>query len=170
MKSEKELLLSAFTSFRNNLLAVTRRFLNDKESGEDALQEAFCRLWQHHSVIDNERDARALAVTTVRNICVDVLRKQKSGICCEFEDKRNMLSVDSPDMEIERYETFRLVEDIINHRLTNMQREILHRREYNGESIEQISLALNMQPSAVRMHLSRARKEIRTCYKQMNHE
>ncbi|MGM9704446.1 MAG: RNA polymerase sigma factor [Prevotella sp.] len=170
MKSEKEHLLSAFTSFRNNLMAVTSRFLNDDESREDALQEAFCRLWQHHSVIDNEKDAMALAVTTVRNICVDEVRKRKPEISCEPDVKSNICSGDSPELKIERYETFRMVEDIINRRLTDKQREILQRREYNGESIEQIALALGMHPSAVRMHLSRARKEIRTCYKQMNHE
>ena len=39
-----------------------------------------------------------------------------------------------------------------------------------GLSYEEIAKLLDMQPPAVRMQLSRARKTIRECYKQLQHE
>ncbi|MCD7815658.1 MAG: sigma-70 region 4 domain-containing protein [Bacteroides sp.] len=48
------------------------------------------------------------------------------------------------------------------------QRKILNIKEYEGKEYDEIAASLGMQPPAVRMQLSRARKEIRECYlKQM---
>lgn len=43
-------------------------------------------------------------------------------------------------------------------------------KEFEGYEIEEIAQELNMQPTAVRMNLSRARKEIRNQYSRLTHE
>jgi RNA polymerase sigma-70 factor (ECF subfamily) len=58
------------------------------------------------------------------------------------------------------------VEEIINRELSDTQQRIVREREFNSKSIEEIAAELNMQPTAVRMQLSRARKKIREIYKQ----
>ena len=70
----------------------------------------------------------------------------------------------------EREALFRDVERLIRTRLTPTQQAILRRREYEGASFETIADELSMQPAAVRMQLSRARKIIRECYQQQSHE
>ena len=64
----------------------------------------------------------------------------------------------------EAAERYRRVKQIIDQRLTPLQREILERRETREEAFEEIAATLNMQPAAVRMQLSRARKLIREVY------
>ena len=66
----------------------------------------------------------------------------------------------------EREELYRRVETLIDQKLSPTAREILKRKEFLGESFETIAQALNMQETAVRMQLSRARKTIRECYRQ----
>lgn len=56
------------------------------------------------------------------------------------------------------------VEAIINSRLTPQQQQIIQMRDVEGISFEEIAEKLDMQPSAVRMALSRARKTIRDIY------
>ena len=113
--------------------------------------------------------AEALLTTTVRNLSVDVLRGR--GKCPTEEVGENVAEEVEDTGEAERREQmFLTVEKIIDRQLSPLAREILHRREYGGESFEDIAASLNMQPTAVRMQLSRARKIIRTCYLQNHHE
>ena len=54
------------------------------------------------------------------------------------------------------------------HLVVTLQQQILHMKEYDGKTYSEIAESLGMQEPAVRMQLSRARKEIRECYlKQM---
>ena len=65
----------------------------------------------------------------------------------------------------ERVEMIKDVEKIIRTELTPLQQQIIEEREYKGRDIEEIAKRLDMQPTAVRMQLSRARKKIREIYK-----
>ena len=113
--------------------------------------------------------AEALLTTTVRNLSVDVLRGRSK--CPTEEVGENVAEeVEDTGAAERREQMFLTVEKIIDRQLPPLAREILRRREYGGESFEDIAASLNMQPTAVRMQLSRARKIIRTCYLQNHHE
>ena len=51
------------------------RILGDKEGSEDAVQEVFVRLWKMGMELDKYESVEALAVTMVRNYCIDQVRK-----------------------------------------------------------------------------------------------
>ena len=76
-------------------------------------------------------------------------------------------TTDSTYNSIETKEKYHLIEMIIEQKLTPLQQEILKRRDFEGEEYEQIAKSLNMQQSAVRVQLSRARKTIREIYQKM---
>lgn len=78
----KETLTSTFTDLRKNFLRLAMRFLPNREDADDALQEAFFRLWKHADRIDSREEAEALTVATVKNLCIDVLRKR--SICLRW--------------------------------------------------------------------------------------
>ncbi len=157
----EETLISTFTELRRGFLRLASRFLPDEEDANDALQDAFCRLWPKRDSIRTRQEAEALTVTTVRNLCIDHLRRQHIQTV-ELDAERDA----SPDEDdyTERETLFREVEALISRHLTPVQQTILHRKEYEGESIDTIARDLGMQPAAVRMQLSRARKTIRECY------
>lgn len=86
----------------------------------------------------------------------------------ELDENRDESISDSAAEVLEKEEQFRMVERIIESRLTPLQKQILHMKEYEGKKYNEIAGILGMQEAAVRMQLSRARKEIRECYlKQM---
>lgn len=155
----EENLINVFTTLRNKFLSMASYLLSNDSDADDALQEAFCRLWPRRDKITSQEEAEALATTTLRNLCIDNLRKRKINTI-PIEEQHDRQD-DTPDWS-EEY--FREIEAIIEKELTPLQKELLHSKEYNGEKIEDIARRLNMEPAAARMQLSRARKKIREYY------
>lgn len=164
----KETLTSTFTELRKGFFRLAMRFLSNQEDADDALQEAFFRLWKHADRIDTPEEAEALTIVTVKNLCIDTLRKKSHLHTVELDEGRDNVITESAAEAMEREERFKTVEHIIEQQLTPLQQKILHMKEYEGKEYDEIAASLGMQPPAVRMQLSRARKEIRECYlKQM---
>ena len=163
----EEPLITTFTQLRKGFLKLASRFLPNEEDANDALQDAFCRLWPRRNQIHSSQEAEALAVTTIRNLCIDQIRKEKVPFT-EFDADRDSRPTESIEERIEREELFQEVKELIERKLSPVQRLILQKKEYEEQSIEKIANELNMQQAAVRMQLSRARKTIRECYRKRN--
>ena len=155
-----DILTETFQRIRLRLKARAGKVLTDAEAAEDALQDAFLKLWGRYPV-RNEKEAEALLTRTVRNVSIDQLRKRKTV----------PLAGDLPEEDTEDLETrFRRVEEVVDTALTDIQRQIIRRHEYEGLTLERIAEELGMQPPAVRMQLSRARKTIREQYRKRYNE
>ena len=155
-----DILTETYQRIRLLLKARAGKVLADAEAAEDALQDAFLKLWGRYPV-RNEQEAEALLTRTVRNVAIDQLRKRKTV----------PIAGDLPEEDGENRETrFRLVEEMVDTALTDIQKLIIRRHEYEGVHLEQIAKELGMQPPAVRMQLSRARKAIREQYRKLYHE
>lgn len=159
-----EALTSTFTEMRKGFLKLASKFLPNEEDANDALQEAFCRLWPKRETIRNRSEAEALTVTTVKNLCIDTLRKQHL-VTVEIDSERDGEIAECAQDRMEREEQFKEVEKIINRRLTPIQQKIIKMREFDDLSFDIIASELEIQETAVRMQLSRARKIIRECYR-----
>ena len=166
----EEPLIMTFTKLRKGFLRLASRILPNEEDANDALQDAFCRLWTRRDQIHSSQEAEALAVTTIRNLCIDQVRKEKMQVV-ELDAERDSKPTETIEERIEKEELFLEVEEMINRQLSPVQQLILRKKEYEEESIEEIAKELNMQQAAVRMQLSRARRTIRECYrKRHSHE
>ena len=123
---------------------------------EDALQDAFVRLWGRYEP-ESVSQAKALLTTAAKHAEIDEKRRRKT------------VPLDGDVMEEEssvkeREELFLRVDDLIRTRLTDIQQYIIRRHQYEGASLEKVARELGMKPPAVRMQLSRARKTIRKIY------
>ena len=155
-----DILTETYQRIRERLKAGAGKMLSDAEAAEDALQDAFVRLWGRYQV-RSEKEAEALLTRTVRNVSIDQLRKRKTV----------PLAVDLPEEVGENREAlFRRVEEMVDTELTDLQKLIIRRHEYERVTLERIAEELGMQPPAVRMQLSRARKTIREQYRKRYHE
>lgn len=155
-----DILTETYQRIRARLRAGAGKMLSDADAAEDALQDAFVRLWGRYQV-RSEKEAEALLTRTVRNVSIDQLRKRKTV----------PLVGDLPEERVENREAlFRRVEEVVDMELTNLQKLIIRRHEYESVTLEKIAEELGMQPPAVRMQLSRARKTIREQYRNRYHE
>lgn len=160
-----ETLPAVFERLGKSLRRMAQTLVGNADDAEDALQEAFCRLWTRRKCIQTEDEAAKLLTTTVKHLSIDVLRRRKTIGTLSIDEERDTLEDDETDYQESREEQFNRVKALINSKLTPLQQEILHRREVLGEDYELISKDLQMQQTAIRAQLSRARKTIRECYK-----
>ena len=160
-------LISAFTTLRKKFLRIAMHILPSESDADDALQDAFCRLWPRRDSINSTAEAEALATTTLRNICIDNVRKRKIETV-PIDEEHDRCEESNHNTNEERYNQ---VKKIIESELTPQQKEIIELKEIEGYTVEEIAERLSSTESAVRMNLSRARKKIRECYrKEANHE
>lgn len=138
-------------------LSLRERMKRRKASWtEDALQDAFVRLWGRYEP-ESVSQAKALLTTAAKHAEIDEKRRRKT------------VPLDGDVMEEEssvkeREELFLRVDDLIRTRMTDIQQYIIRRHQYEGASLEKVARELGMKPPAVRMQLSRARKTIRKIY------
>lgn len=161
-------MLSTFEGLNLRLKSLVRRFLHDTDAAEDVIQEAFCRLWPRRSSIETTSDAQALATTVVRNICIDRVRHEGRIVECAVDEDRDSACTASVQESMEVSEQFEWVSRYVNERLSPMQRDVLRLHDFEGLTYEEIAEKLNIEQTAVRMNLSRARKTIREQYNEWN--
>ena len=146
------------------------RILRDKEGSEDAVQEVFVKLWKMNSRLDEYESVEALAVTMVKNYCIDQIRKQKfvepgeNGAFSLYHDSEL-----SPQEKLENKETSAIMHMIIND-LPEMYREIIQLRDIEELSYEEIADKTGQNINTLRVNLSRARKSVRDEYKKYFNE
>lgn len=160
-----DLLTSAYLSLKERLRIRAQRITGRSDEAEDALQDAFYRLWTRQYDIRTADQAEALLHTAVRNASVDQVRRHRDVLPLQSADA----VPGRPDSEDSR-EALALVRGIIENELSPTQKYILERKEYEGVPLETIAEELGMQPGAVRVQLSRARKAIREIYRRTENE
>lgn len=150
----QDFLTDAFVRLRQKLKGVSGGILPDSGGAEDVLQDSFVRLWRKQYPLSSEKEAEALLARTVRNASLNERRKQRT-VPLETD-----IIDDSPD-DREKEQAYAEMHRKIETELSETQRYILEEKEYGGRTLEDIARELNMEPTAVRMQLSRARKKLR---------
>lgn len=154
----QDYLTDAFVRLRQKLKGISGRVLPERDSAEDVLQDSFVRLWRRQYPLGSEKEAEALLARTVRNASLNERRRART-VPLEKD-----LADDSPDPE-DREKAYAEMHRKIERELTELQRYILEEKEYGGRTLEAIAKELKMEPAAVRMQLSRARKKLRETMK-----
>ena len=155
---ERDFIISAFRSVRRRLMS--RRSDDD----EDALQEAFCRLWCRRADFSSQSEAEGFLTVAARNVSIDRQRRRKTHPETDIDNiDRHPVADDNSDSPVELIaEINRLIET----HLPPRDREILHRHDRDGWEFDEIAEHFGISQPNARMIVSRARKAIRTLYRQ----
>jgi RNA polymerase sigma factor (sigma-70 family) len=153
-----------------NLYGIAFRILRSQEEAEDAVQEVFIKLWNQGSKIDEYNNVDAMAVTMLKNFCIDQIRKKKHFIR-EDQDKQYLQDLDnsSPYELMERSESEKIIYHIIDE-LPVLYKDAIRLREIEGLSYEEIAERTNQNINTLRVIISRARKLIRDEYNKYQYE
>jgi RNA polymerase sigma-70 factor (ECF subfamily) len=145
--------------FRDKLFRVARRLLVSTEEAEDAVQEVLIKLWNKSESLSGYNSVEALAMTMTKNYCLDQLKSKRAGnlkiVHNNFTDREASLQ-----QKVEDKDSWNWAEKMIG-RLPEQQKLIVQMRDIEQYEFEQIAEILEMNETAVRVALSRARKTIR---------
>jgi len=147
------------TPFKDKLFRLAKRMLVSTEEAEDATQEVLVRLWNKNNDLEQYNSVEALAMTMTKNYCLDQLKSKRATnlqiVHNNYQDKQ--VSVET---QIEHQNTLQWAEKLISD-LPEQQRLILQLREIEEYEFSEIAQVLEMNETAVRVALSRARKTLR---------
>ena len=162
---KEELLTSVFMRIKGRLQMTARRIVSD-EAVDDALQDACVRLGSRRADFDSATAVEGVAVTTVRNICIDTLRRDAVRRHDDIDDNPSAAAVteDYGDDRQERRELYGEVTGLIDKERSERDRRILYLRDRDGWEMDDIALEMGISEANVRVILSRSRKIIRQIY------
>ncbi|MGJ8738179.1 RNA polymerase sigma factor [Zobellia laminariae] len=145
--------------FQDKLYRLAKRLLVSREEAEDATQEILLKLWAKNNSIEQYKSVEAFAMTMTKNFCLDRLKSKQAGnlklVHTNYEEKGSSLQ-----KKIEANDSVSWVEKIMAD-LPEQQKMVLQLRDVEEYDYDEIAKMLEMQPTAVRVALSRARKTVR---------
>ena len=151
--------LKVVLPFKDKVFRLAKRLLVSQDEAEDATQELLLKLWKNKDKIEGYRNTEAFAMTMTKNYCFDRLKsKQASNLTLIHNNyKENEISLDK---KLEYEDSAQKVHQLIKN-LPDKQRLIIQLRDVEEYDFEEISDITKMNPTAIRVSLSRARKTIR---------
>jgi RNA polymerase sigma-70 factor (ECF subfamily) len=162
---ELEKFKSEVVSIRSKLINQARNMLANEDDAEDAVQETFLKLWNVRTQLGQHPNIAGFAMQTLKNVCIDRLRAER------YHDRLDDVSIagnsTTPYTYTEQNDSVSIIRHIIDS-LPETQQQIIRMRDVEGYELEEIADITGVNPAAVRVNLSRARKTVRDKFININ--
>lgn len=153
--------------FKDKVFRLAKRLLVSHEEAEDATQEILMKLWNNKQQIEEYKNVEAFSMTMTKNFCLDRLKSKQAQnlkiVHSNYQDNTTSLQ-----KQVELNDSVAWVSKIIE-QLPEQQKIILQLRDIEQYEFEEIATMLDMNETAIRVALSRARKTIREQLTQTHH-
>lgn len=151
--------LKTVMPFKDKVFRLAKRLLVSTEEAEDATQELYFKLWNNKEKLKEYKSVEAFAMTMTKNFCFDRLKSKQASnlklVHSNYKEKGTGL-----EKQIELNDSVSLVHRLIEN-LPDQQKIIIQLRDIEEYEYDEIAKMLDLQPTAIRVSLSRARKTIR---------
>ncbi|AUP80841.1 RNA polymerase sigma factor [Flavivirga eckloniae] len=151
--------LNIVMPFKDKVFRLAKRLLVSTEEAEDATQEVLLKLWNNKKKMQEYKNVEAFSMTMTKNFCFDKLKSKQAQnlkiVHSNYEDGNTSLQ-----KQVELNDSVDWVSKIIEE-LPEQQRMIIQLRDIEEYDYDEIAKMLDMNNTAVRVNLSRARKTIR---------
>lgn len=146
---------------KNKLFRFALRFLRNEEEARDVVQEVFIRVWNGRHGIEEIQNWEAWCMRITRNLALDRIRlhngRQTEPIEKSYHIQHEALS---PHESAELAESMQKIRQIIG-TLPEKQQQVIHLRDVEGYSYQEICDILEVDMSQVKVNLFRARNAVR---------
>lgn len=147
-----------FARLADKLFRMAKSILRDTDEAKDTLQELQLKLWEKRDVLNSAENKNAFTLRTMRNLCIDNLRKKHYS-----EELTPDMEYHSPSpmQQLEANDMAKHIITLIN-KLPEVQRSVIRMRDVEEMEIAEIAYVMGLNENAVCTNLSRARAKIRT--------
>lgn len=152
--------LSLVMPFKDKVFRLAKRLLVSREEAEDATQEILLKLWNNKQKISEYKNVEAFSMTMTKNFCLDRLKSKQAQNLKIVHSNYQDNSKSSLQKQVEAKDSVDWVTTIMEN-LPEQQKVIIQLRDIEQYDFTEISKMLDMNETAIRVALSRARKIIR---------
>ena len=143
--------------FKDKVFRLAKRLLVSREEAEDATQEVLLKLWNNKTKMSEYKNVEAFSMTMTKKFCLDKLKSKQAQnlkiVHSNYQDHNVSLQ-----KQVELNDSLdwvgRIMED-----LPEQQKMVIQLRDIEQYDYDEIAKMLDMNNTAVRVALSRARKQ-----------
>ncbi|WP_167610845.1 RNA polymerase sigma-70 factor [Maribellus sediminis] len=156
-----------FGKYFKSLCFFAMKYLQSMEAAEDVVQDAFRELWEKRSEVRESDKLPIYLYQTVKNKCINLIRKNKSQEKYLEWIQHNQLFVTYEDKAMIEAEIFR---EIMFHvdALPEKSREVFKLSYLHKKKEQEISELLNVSVNTVKTHKMRAKKALQAKLKHLS--
>lgn len=146
---------------KNKLYRFAFRLLGSEEEAKDVVQEVFVRVWKGRENMEAIQNWEAWCMRITKNLSLDRIRTWKRRNTQPMES-----SFDVQEESLTPYESTEINESMqrvgsLIEALPEKQRNIIHLRDVEGYSYQEICDILELDMNQVKVNLFRARNSVR---------
>lgn len=145
--------------FKDKVFRLARRLLVSTEEAEDATQEVLVKLWNNREKLSGYSSVEAMAMTMTKNYSLDRLKSKQASemriVHSNYSDRQAGLQQQAEDRDSWQWAEKLMLQ------LPEQQRMIMQLRDIEEYEFAEIAKIMEMNETAVRVALSRARKTLR---------
>ncbi|MDL5050167.1 RNA polymerase sigma factor [Oscillatoria amoena NRMC-F 0135] len=146
---------------KNKLFRFALRMLGNDEEAKDVVQEVFIRVWNGREQLADIQNMEAWCMRITKNLSLDKLRSIKRKGTFPIDKGFDATHADvTPDVQTELGESMQNVSQLIA-ALPEKQRQVIHLRDVEGYSYNEICETLELDMNQVKVNLFRARNAVR---------
>jgi RNA polymerase sigma factor (sigma-70 family) len=145
---------------KNKLYRFAVRMLGNPAEAQDVVQEVLIKVWKQRDRLDAIENIEAWCMRLTKNQAIDKLRlknRHTQDLDTVYDLQGNG---QSPYAKTAANDTFRQITTLMEG-LPAKQKQVMHLRDIEGLSYQEISEVLEMPMSNVKVNLFRARQQIR---------
>jgi len=159
LKDDEDAFRSLFFEFFSSLCVFAHRYVDDWDTCEDLVQDTFFKIWKNRKSIEINTSSRNFLITSVRNSCVDYLRKQDSARIWKERAIKDKTGYTSDDL----YSHIELEQMLITalSKLPENIREVFEMNRFEGKTYKEIADEKNISVKTVEAHITKALKVLR---------
>jgi RNA polymerase sigma factor (sigma-70 family) len=146
---------------KNKLFRFAFKFLGNEEEAKDVVQEVLIKVWNGREQMEEVQNWEAWCMKITRNLSLDrirsMTRKQTEPIEVSYNLQHESLT---PHETAEARESMQRITEFIAD-LPDKQRQVMHLRDVEGYSYNEICDILEIDLNQVKVNLFRARNSVR---------
>src|SRR5688572_9416450 len=153
---------------KNKLYRFAYRLLGSSEEAKDIVQEVFIRVWNGRDQLAAVENIEAWCMRITRNLSIDKLRTRQRKPTDSLEESADVREDRyTPHESTEMSESMKQINMLIAS-LPEKQRQVMHLRDIEGYSYNEICEILELDMNQVMVNLFRARNAVREKFVKIN--
>lgn len=160
LKDDEEAFHTLFVNFFPSLTVFAKRYIQDLETCEDIVQDSFLKIWINRKKLDITTSARNFLITTVKNNCIDYIRKKETEARYQEASQLNRNNLYSDDDVLALSE----LEVMLNAALEKLPEKIrlaFEKNRFEGKTYREIAEESNISVKTVESYMTRALRTLR---------